>query len=138
MKVGFFQGTFDILNAGHVRAFALAKSHCDVLVVGLNSDELVRRDKNREPILPYAQRKEIIQALKPVDLVIPCRYELAMPYLEMLSADVFVLTEEWKERHLDSGIAWIEAKGGKIVYSPRWEDIYCSSDIRRRVIEGAA
>lgn len=137
MKLIFFQGTFDILNAGHVRAFKLAKSHGDVLVVGLNTDELVRRDKERDPILPYTQRKEIIEAIRWVDMVIPCDEELALPYLEGLDADVFVLTEEWKDRHLDTGIAFIEAKGGEVVYSPRWPDILCSSDIRARVIAGS-
>jgi len=136
MKVVFFQGSFDVINAGHVRAFALAKSHGDLLVVGLNTDELIERDKNRKVILPYSQRKEIIEGFASVDMVIPCDQELALPYLEMLDADVFVLTEEWKERHLTTGIAYIEAKGGEIVYSPRWADIMCSSDIRRKIIEG--
>lgn len=136
MTVVFFQGSFDILNAGHIRAFALAKSHGDVLVVGLNTDDLIRRDKKRDPILPYEQRKEILEAIKYIDLIIPCDQELALPYLQMLDADVFVLTEEWESRHRDSGIPWIVAKGGKVIYSPRWEDVLCSSDIRKKIIEG--
>lgn len=134
-KLVFFQGSFDILNAGHVRAFALAKLHGDTLVVGLNTDELIERDKNRKVILPYEQRKEIIESLKPVDLVIPCDQELALPYLVALNADVFVLTKEWEERHKDTGIKYMQGKGGEIVFSPRWPDIMCSSDIRRKVIE---
>ncbi len=133
MKVVFFQGTFDILNAGHVRAFELARSHGDMLVVGLNTDALVRRDKSREPILPYSQRAEIVAAIRWVDKVIPCDQEQALPYLMAWGADVFVLTEEWRHRHLDTGIKWIEDKGGKVVYSPRWPDILCSSDIRAAI-----
>lgn len=136
MKIVFFQGSFDIVNAGHVRAFALAKSHGDILVVGLNTDELIRRDKGREPIIPYSQRKEIVEGNRHVDLVIPCDQEQALPYLKMLDADVFVLTREWEERHRDTGIAWIKAKGGEVVFSPRWGDILCSTDIRQRIIGG--
>jgi len=136
MKVVFFQGSFDVVNAGHVRAFALAKSYGDILVVGLNTDELIERDKSRKVIIPYSQRKEIVEGNRHVDFVIPCDQEQALPYLEMLDADVFVLTKEWEERHRDTGIKWIKDKGGEVVFSPRWEDILCSSDIRKRIIEG--
>src|SRR4051812_35255655 len=128
-RIVFFQGTFDITNVGHVRAFALAKSHGEVLVVGLNTDALVARDKGHIAMLPYDQRKEILDGMRDIDLVIPCDQELALPYLQALDADVFVLTQEWKERHKDTGIKYMEAKGGVVVYSPRWEDIFCSSDI---------
>jgi glycerol-3-phosphate cytidylyltransferase len=112
---------------------ALAKSYGDKLVVGLNTDELIFKDKGRESILPYSQRKEIVEAVRYVDLVIPCDQELALPYLEMLDADVFVLTEEWRERHLTTGIAYMEAKGGQVVYSPRWPDITFGTQIRRKL-----
>ena len=129
----FFQGSWDIINAGHVRAIKLAKSYGDILVIGINTDDLIRRDKKREPILPYNQRKEIIEAIKWVDSVIPCDQENALPYLKMLDADVFVLTREWEERHKHAGIQWIRDKGGKVVFSIRWKDIFCSSDIRKRI-----
>jgi len=135
-KVVFFQGSFDLINCGHVRAFALAKSYGDILVVGLNTDELIGKDKNREAIIPYSQRKEIVEGNRHVDLVIPCDQELALPYLKALDADVFVLTKEWEERHRETGIKWIREKGGEVVFSPRWGDILCSSDIRKRIIEG--
>ena len=132
-KIVFFQGTFDIVNTGHIRAFELAKSYGDILVVGLNTDELVSRDKH-EPYLPYSQRREIVEANENVDIVIPCDDEQALPYLKMLDADVFVLTKEWEERHRETGIRWMNEKGGEVVFSPRWDDIECSSDIRAEVI----
>ena len=132
-KVVYFGGSFDLINAGHTRAMRLAKSHGDILVVGLNTDELILKDKGRESILPYSQRKEIIEAIRYVDRVIPVDQELALPYLEMLDADVFVLTEEWRERHLTTGIAYMEAKGGQVVYSPRWPDITFGTQIRRKL-----
>lgn len=134
-KVVFFQGTFDLTNCGHIRAFKLAKSYGDKLVVGLNTDDLIKRDKKRQAIMPYEQRKEILESIKYIDLVIPCSEELAIGYLKQLDADVFVLTKEWEERHRDTGIAWIKAKGGEVHFSPRFKDILCSTDLRNRVVE---
>lgn len=135
----FFQGTFDILNAGHVRAFKMAKEQGDWLVIGLNSDDIIRSDKGREPIIPYEQRFEIIKAIRYVDIVVPCNGIYALPYLQDINADVYVTIEEWKERQKEA-IEWIKAKGGTVFTPPYFPDegeILSSTMIRKRVIEGA-
>lgn len=132
---GFFQGSFDITNAGHIRAFSLARSRCDYLVVGLNTDRIIREDKGREPIIPFSQRKEILEGLRNIDEVIECDDIYALPFIKQVGASVFVLTKEWEHRHPDA-INYINSIGGEVVFSPRWEDILCSTDIRKRVIEG--
>lgn len=132
MKTVFFQGAYDLLNVGHVRAFKLAKAQGDILVVGLNSDALIRWYKHREAIMPFAQRREILRSLRYIDKVIECHEPTALRYLQRLKADVYVLSEEWKVEQ-GAAIKWMEANGGKVVFSPRAANVYDSSGIRERV-----
>jgi glycerol-3-phosphate cytidylyltransferase len=136
MKTVFFSGSFDILNCGHVRAFKLASEQGDKLIIGLNSDDIIRQDKHREPIIPFEQRKEIIEAIRFVDKVIKVEGIYALPYIKELNADVFVTIKEWKDRQSEA-IEWIIAKGGSIFTPPYFPDegeILSSTDIRNRVI----
>src|SRR5258708_5279484 len=64
-------GCFDLLHAGHVRNFKEAKAQGDVLVVGINSDRSVQENKGpSRPIVPEAQRAEIVASLACVDQVV--------------------------------------------------------------------
>jgi cytidyltransferase-like protein len=131
-RVGFFNGTFDILSPGHCRAFALAKEHCDYLVVGLNSDSLVRWFKLREPINSFSHRKEVLEHIREIDEIIETHEPAAIRYLQKYDAQVYILTEEWAGANAES-IEWIEAKGGKVVFSPRWEDCKSNTQIREQL-----
>ena len=111
MRTVFFQGTFDILNAGHVRAFKIARAKGDRLIVGLNSDSPVRW----------------------IDKVVECHEPSAFRYVKRLKADVYVLTDEW-EAEQEEAIVWVRDHGGKVVFSPRAEGIFDSSMIRARVV----
>jgi rfaE bifunctional protein nucleotidyltransferase chain/domain len=66
----FCNGAFDIIHVGHVRYLSEAKAEGDVLVVGVNTDESIRRYKgNDRPLQPLAARMEIVSTFKPVDIV---------------------------------------------------------------------
>ena len=132
-KVVFIQGSFDPLNWGHIKAFELAKSYGNFLIVGLNSDELIEWYKRRSPILPFYQRKEIIEAIKYVDMVITASEPAPINYLKKYKVDVYVLTKEWEEANKLS-IKYMEKKG-KVVFSPRFNGVVCSTDIRRKLFE---
>lgn len=68
--IGYTQGTFDMFHIGHLNLIKNAKRHCDYLVVGVNTDELVESYKNKRPIVPLEERVEIVRAIKYVDEVI--------------------------------------------------------------------
>lgn len=71
LKIVFTNGCFDIIHAGHVRYLTAAKSFGDVLIIGLNTDESVRRLKGASrPINTQADRAEVLLGLKAVDHVI--------------------------------------------------------------------
>ena len=70
LRVVLANGCFDILHAGHVRYLEGAKSLGDLLVVGVNSDEQVSKQKGvGRPVLPARERAELVASLESVDLV---------------------------------------------------------------------
>lgn len=70
-SIVFTNGCFDIIHLGHIRYLREAKSKGDVLIVGLNSDESVRRIKGeKRPLMPEEERAEILASLEMVDFVV--------------------------------------------------------------------
>ena len=116
-KIVFFQGTFEILNYGHVKAFELCKTFGDTLIVGLNSDKLVKSYKHREPVIPYEQKKFILESIKWVDKVVPATHFSPMELLKKYDVDVYVIGYEWIESKALE-IAYIKSKGGEIRMTP--------------------
>lgn len=67
MLIGLFCGVWDLFHVGHLRALQEAKERCDVLIVGVNTDRLSQVYKQKIPVIPQYQRKEIIDGLSCVD-----------------------------------------------------------------------
>ena len=60
MRIGYAAGAFDLFHVGHVNLLRHAKQHCDVLIAGVVSDEMLREVKGIEPVIPTAERAEIV------------------------------------------------------------------------------
>lgn len=92
----FTNGCFDLLHVGHVRYLKAARTYGTALVVGLNSDRSIRQIKPSKiglpprPIVPQAQRAEVLAALKPVDGVVIFSQTTATELIEALQPDVYV------------------------------------------------
>lgn len=68
--IGYTTGVFDLFHIGHLNIIKNAKSKCDFLIVGVTTDELSENVKKKKPVIPYAERFEIIKSLKYVDRVV--------------------------------------------------------------------
>lgn len=70
-KIGYTTGVFDLFHIGHLNILRRAKEQCEYLIVGVSTDEVVQTYKHKTPIIPFEERKQIIEAIKYVDKVVP-------------------------------------------------------------------
>ena len=88
-SIAFANGCFDLLHVGHVRYLEAASKEADLLVVGVNDDQIVRELKGAgRPILPSSDRAELIAALRCVDYVVVFPEPTVGPLLEALRPEV--------------------------------------------------
>lgn len=117
-KVVFTNGCFDILHVGHARYLREARKLGDVLVVALNSDSSVRTIKGeKRPIVPEAERAEMLASLRSVDYVTLFSEETPFELIEFLRPDIIVKGGDWDEEKVvgrDSVLKW----GGRVVIVP--------------------
>jgi len=66
-KVGYTQGTFDLFHIGHLNLLNHAREHCNFLIVGVNSDDLVKDYKHKIPVIKQEERAEIVRSIRGVD-----------------------------------------------------------------------
>jgi len=117
-KIVFTNGCFDILHVGHTRYLNEARKLGDVLIVALNSDSSVRAIKGeKRPIVPEAERAEMLASLRPVDFVTLFSEDTPLELIEFLRPDIIVKGGDWKEEKVvgrDSVLRW----GGRVVIVP--------------------
>lgn len=135
-KVVLLQGAFDIINWGHVKAFERAKAQGDYLIIALNSNELIRKYKGRNAVLPWYQKKFIIESCVFVDKVVKATEFSPLSLLKKYKVDVLVLTREWT-RTKGREIAYMKKKGGRISWSPRFKGVIATSKIKEILLEEA-
>lgn len=70
-KIGYTTGVFDLFHIGHLNILKKSKEYCDYLIVGVTTDEEVKRVKNKIPIICFEERKAIVESIKFVDKVVP-------------------------------------------------------------------
>ena len=135
-KVVFTNGCFDILHAGHVRYLNAAKALGDVLIVGLNSDESVRRLKGEgRPVNPAADRAEVLAGLRAVDHVVVFGEATAEELVRQLKPDIYVKGGDYSLETLPEAKI-VGSYGGKTVLIPMVEGRSTTNVIRRLQNEG--
>ncbi|MCA1808307.1 MAG: D-glycero-beta-D-manno-heptose 1-phosphate adenylyltransferase [Lentisphaerae bacterium] len=129
-KLVFTNGCFDILHAGHVSYLEFARRQGDALLLGLNSDASVRRNKGpTRPINPERQRAQVLAALECVDYVVLFDEDEPEQLIMAITPDVLVKGEDWA--HYVSGPAWVEGHGGRVVLAPLLQGFSTSAMIER-------
>ena len=111
----FTNGVFDLLHPGHVRYLRQARALGDALVIGLNSDASVRRNKGSDrPITPENERAEILAALDCVDAVVIFDEDTPAEIIRACQPDVLVKGADWPADQI-VGRDTVEARGGRVV-----------------------
>jgi len=117
-RIVFTNGVFDILHPGHVRYLRAARRHGDLLVVGLNSDASVHRNKGpRRPVNPEQERAEVLAALDCVDAVSIFDDDTPAEIIRRVQPDILVKGADWPADQI-VGRDTVEARGGKVILEP--------------------
>lgn len=103
-KLGYTTGVFDLFHVGHLNILKRAKLQCNHLIVGVTTDELCLNRKNKNPIIPFEERVEIVNSISYVDSVVP-----------QISMNKF---SAWKEHKFDAMFVGDDWKG-----TDRWNKI---------------
>ncbi|MFQ5663163.1 MAG: D-glycero-beta-D-manno-heptose 1-phosphate adenylyltransferase [Terriglobia bacterium] len=130
-RVVFTNGCFDLLHPGHIRLLEQARAQGDVLVVGLNSDASLRALKGAgRPLVPEAERAEVLAALAAVDAVTIFGEPTPRELIAALLPDVLVKGGDWGVEEI-VGRAEVEAAGGQVVTLPYVEGYATSALIEK-------
>ena len=117
-RIVFTNGVFDILHPGHLRYLRAARGHGDLLIVGINSDASVRRNKGpSRPINPERERAELLTALDCVDAVSIFDDETPADIIRRVQPDVLVKGADWPADQI-VGRDTVEARGGRVILEP--------------------
>jgi D-beta-D-heptose 7-phosphate kinase/D-beta-D-heptose 1-phosphate adenosyltransferase len=117
-RIVFTNGCFDLLHPGHIKCLEEAKKLGDVLIVGINSDQSVKRLKGpQRPIMPLWGRMMLLGALEAVDYVVCFEEDTPLELIKELQPDVLVKGGDWKEeevvgRELVSEVKIVEYQEG--------------------------
>jgi rfaE bifunctional protein nucleotidyltransferase chain/domain len=134
LTVAWTNGCFDLLHVGHVRSLQAARRLGDVLVVGVNSDESVRRLKGLgRPVVPAAERAEVLAALACVDHVVIFEESTPETALRRLEPDIHCKGADYAPPHGKPvpERAVVEAYGGRVEFLPLVPSRSTSALIRR-------
>ncbi len=135
IRLVFTNGCFDLLHPGHVRYLAEARAQGDRLVVAVIGDRTVTALKgDGRPILPLAERMEILAALEAVDYVVAFDEETPARVIKDLMPDVLVKGGDWSTDQI-VGRDTIEASGGRVLSLP-FSSGYSTSSLIEVVVRG--
>lgn len=98
-KIGYTTGVFDMFHIGHLNLLRRARKECDFLIVGVSTDELVQKEKQKTPIICFEERVEIIKELRCVDMVVPQINKNKL--------------EAWNKYHFDKMFVGMDWKGSE-------------------------
>jgi glycerol-3-phosphate cytidylyltransferase len=134
-KIGITFSSFDLLHAGHTLMLEEAKSVCDYLVVGLQTDPTIDRPETKnKPVQTVVERYLQLRACKYVDEIIPYSTEQDLEdILSSMQIDIRILGEEYKDQDF-SGRDICKKRGIEIYFNKR-DHRFSSSDLRKRVTD---
>lgn len=94
--IGYTTGVYDMFHIGHLNILKNAKAKCDYLIVGVSTDELVQKEKNKTPVIPFEERKAIVESIRYVDKVVPQYNKDKLAAWKLYHFDKMFVGSDWK------------------------------------------
>ncbi len=130
-KIVFTNGCFDLIHLGHVKYFQFAKNQGDLLVVGVNTDNGIRRLKGpKRPIINEHDRLSVLEELESIDYLVRFDEETPIKLIEQIKPDVLVKGADYAKEQV---IGWeiVESRGGRVALAPLIDGRSTSAVIQR-------
>lgn len=132
-KVGYTTGVFDMFHIGHLNILERAKEQCEVLIVGITTDELCISRKHKRPIIDETSRMKIVAAIKYVDRVVRQTDMDKLSAVKRLNANVVFVGSDWKNSaEWDKYEKEFNEIGVDVVYLPHTDGV-SSTEIRKKI-----
>lgn len=129
-RIVFTNGCFDLLHIGHIKLLDYAKEQGDKLIVALNTDDSVNKQKGGvRPIIPQDERAKVLSSLESVDAVVFFDEDTPYSLIKSVKPDVLVKGDEYTEDQI-VGADFVKEKGGIIVRTPTIKN---TTDIINRI-----
>lgn len=123
-KIGYTTGVYDMFHIGHLNILRRAKEQCDYLIVGVSTDENVQIYKHKTPVIPYEQRKAIVEAIRFVDQVVPQENMDKFAAWEKYHFDAIFHGDDWKGSSMYDEIERkLKSVGCEMVFLPHTDGI---------------
>lgn len=137
-KIGYTTGVFDMFHIGHLNVLKNAKAQCDYLIVGVSTDELVRSYKHKTPVIPFEERKAIVEAIKYVDMVVPQTSMDKFAAWEQIRYEAIFHGDDWRGSDLYNEVERkLNAVGVDMVFLPHTEGTSSTmlKDVLQKILE---
>lgn len=123
-KIGYTAGVYDLFHIGHLNLLKKAKEQCEYLIVAVSTDELVKSYKNKTPVIPYEERKAIVESIKYVDEVVPQNHRNKIEAYDYYKFDVMFVGDDWKGSAVFNEVdKYMRKNGGCVEYIPYTQNI---------------
>ena len=134
LRVGYAAGAFDLFHVGHLNLLRQARAHCDYLIAGVVSDEMLLLTKGRGPVVPLEERLEIVSHISFVDEARAETLPRKIDTWRDVGFTVFFKGDDWRgtEKGLRLETEFAEV-GVDVVYFPY--TVHTSSSVLRRALE---
>lgn len=137
-KKGYTTGVFDLFHIGHLNLLRRAKEHCEYLIVGISTDDLVQSYKGKTPIIPFEERKAIVEAIRYVDEIVPQINRDKIQAFKEYKFDVMFVGDDWKGSSLFTKVErYLNEHNAEVVYFPYTEGTSSSilADVLKNITE---
>ena len=134
-RVGYTTGVFDLFHIGHLEILRKSKELCDILIVGVSTDELTKKYKGNFPIIKYEERAKIVEAIRYVDRVVPQENMDKKEAWKKYHYDVLFHGDDWENTSMyKENERILKECGVNIVYFPHTEGV-SSTEIKKTLKE---
>lgn len=96
IRIGYASGAFDLFHIGHLNILRQARAHCDFLIAGVVADDVLEETKGRRPVIPLAERVEIVNSIGFVDRVFPETVADKMAIWDEIRFNTYFKGDDWR------------------------------------------